>query len=505
MNDIESELGLYDVRYSAGGASEAGWYLKKQHARTERIEWIMGPGTIDDMVTELRQDLKKRWHGNVDEQVQWWANEKMETARRRHIMTERPTETRATRLNEETDGADDEEPAFVRLSVDENGKLRGHLPVGILTREVRDPEYSSTDPEKTAGSKRSGFLVQCRRAVDLMVEVPVDAPPTNITITCDQRGSVTLHGGGDGDVVHIGPGPGDAVRDGAGTGSARREGGRGSAFRTGSGNGDAERWYRGIGNATRSGDGDGDATRTDQGNGNAVRSGNGRGDAIRDGLGQGDAIVESSTAGSARVGGNVQGNAVRTGTGEGNALVTGQAEGDARVGREAGGTATNRSERPGDAINGSDHKGDAHREGAGSGSAIREGAGRGNANRGGNGDGHAWRADGGKGDAWNTSTGDGHAARSGAGKGHARRQGTHGREWTENRDGAKPAWLEDLADTTSVRTNGEKPNGEGVEDINAPAARRRRRDQAGRPPAAGEWGATRQPPARQLGPARAGR
>ena len=501
MSSIENDLNLYDVRYSAGGATEAGWYLEKQDPATDQIEWVKGPGTVEDVVTALTQELNSRWEGDVDPHVQWWAKEKMDTARRDHIMNERPAAMKALHVqwwakekmdtarrdhimnegpaamkglrgDDRTEQAGTDAPAIVRLSVDKTGRLHGELPDAVESRPVRDPEYAAY----TVGNQRTGFLVNSGRPIELVVEVPSEAPLTNITLSCIHDGSVTLQGNGNGDAVHIGPGPGDATRDGNGRGSARREGGHGNAIRSGSGNGEAERWYRGSGNAARSGNGHGDAIRKDEGDGSAVRSGNGRGDAVRDGLGRGNAIVKSNATGSARVGNDVNGDAIRSGTGDGHALVTDHAKGDARIGRNARGTATNRSEYAGDAMNGSDREGNAVREGSGRGSAIRDGAGTGNANRGGDGGGHAWRGGGGNGDAANTSTGQGNAARSGQGEGEAKRQGTNGHEWAEEQHWhQQPAWLDELVDKSAAqrmasgprdRTGGENAEAWVVGDIN---------------------------------------
>ena len=480
--DIDAELRLYSVRYSAGGANECGWYLEKQAAETNQLEWVRGPGTVDNVARELQQELEKNGHENVVDPIRWWAKERMDAARRTHVMEERPAQARAAGSGQDGEWPDDAEPVTVRLSVDgETGKLQGELPMGVKTHSVRDPSYMRPGtPGYGQASERSGFLVESRRAIDLVVEVPGNAPGTNITLSCSAQSNVELQGAGGGDVVHLGPGPGNAIRRGTGTGSASREGGRGSAVRTGTGQGNAVRSYRGQGNATRADEGNGDAIRTDQGDGDARREGSGRGNATRNGSGTGDAIVDSSAEGTARLGGDVRGNATRAGTGEGDALVTERAEGNATVASEPRGSARNTSSRPGDACNGSIREGDAQREGEGAGSAIRTGAGHGNATRGGNAKGHAWRGGGGNGHAWNATSEAGNAARTGAGTGEARSQGRYGYAWNEERP-TPPVWLEDLAETMQTRrttathdarVRDEDPGREGAEGYDGPERRK---------------------------------
>ena len=390
----------------AANSAAPGWYLEKREAAAEgpSIEWIKGPGSIEQVRDELRSEVDRE--DVVTEVIEKGLDDHLRNACQRWLESDTP---------ENRKGLQDAS----HLTSRDRTTLGQEFQWTLTAAEERTTPLEP--PPGVTVTKRGATLhIGATRPIDIRVELDGNSPDRSVWFNSNHSGNVTLAGEQRGGVVRSGQGPGNAIREGAG---------HGDATRNGDGDGDARRDGTGNGNAVRRGSGRGSAVRTGPGYGSAERNGTGTGDAIVDGRGTGNAIVGDRASGKAmRTGsgngnalleGEATGRAIRAGTGGGNAEVNKAARGSARIEGYAKGAATNRSQHAGDAINQSNNAGDARRSGSGDGSAVRTGGGAGMARRVGRGNGHAWRSGKGDGDAVHYSSGSGHAVRIGGGAGEA--------------------------------------------------------------------------------------
>ena len=419
----------FELTYKTDGELAAGWYLAKRAAASDEIEWVRGPGSIDDIRTELRKHLRPDEKSvraiieqGIDRHVEGACRDYLHTRSGKSLEELEAAAARGRAARQKLGDRREQEHDVLVVHQDDEGRPDIEAPEGVTFETEED--YT--------------LVIHTRRALDVVVIRDKGDRVTAAELRSSASGNITVSGDGPGDALRSGKGGGDAMRTGIGDGSATRTGaGTGSAVRDGHGAGDARREGSGAGDAIQRGEGDGSAIRCGTGKGDAWRGGEGRGHAIADSSGDGNAKVSGRATGTAirsgrgdgnaSLGDEATGNAVRDGSGDGNAYVGETAHGHAVVAGCARGTAVNGSRAPGDAANLSDDAGHAERNGAGEGHALRAGKGKGSAHRDGTGNGHAYRDMDGFGSAANTSKGHGNAMRDAGQPGEAVRRNGPGR------------------------------------------------------------------------------